>query len=514
MPKIRRALLSVYDKRGIVPFAKGLVRRDVKILSTGKTARLLRRNGIPVQDVSDYTGYPELLDGQVKTLHPKIHAAILADRKNRSHMKALRTHGIEPIDLVAADLYPFEGSLGKGRKESSELLELIDIGGVTLLRAAAKNYRFVTVVPGAAFYDKVLEALKKNASIGEETNRRLAYQAFLRTSRYDRAIRNFFGEGKEETFPEHLDIHFRRKQALRYGENPHQQAALYVDAASDVVMGELSLQGKVLSFNNLLDLDSAYRIVSEFKKSAVAIVKHASPCGVSLGRTIEEAFGEAWACDPESAFGGVVAVNRTVSTALAKKMVESGGFLEVVGFPGIEKGALKILSRKTHLRLVPFGTLYTDRRRYDIRRISENTLLVQTEDDTVVTPSQLKGVTHRRPTRKELASLLFAFTVAKHVRSNAIVIAEGESTVGIGGGQPSRVGAVRLAVGKAGVRAADAVLASDGFFPFADNVEVAAGAGIRAIIQPGGSIRDHEVIDACNRYGIAMVFSGIRHFRH
>jgi len=514
MPKVRRALLSVYDKRGIVPFARGLSRLGIKLLSTGKTARILKANRIPVQEVSEYTGYPELLSGRVKTLHPKIHAAILADRKNRSHMKALREKGIDPIDLVVVDLYPFEEGVRK-RLRPTELEELIDIGGVTLLRAAAKNSKYVTVVPSADFYEEILSELKRTSSVREATNRKLAYEAFLRTSRYDQTIRNFFGRDRKETLPDLLTLNFRKWMTLRYGENPHQEGALYVNTASHTSQNAISLQGKPLSFNNLLDLDTAYRIVSEFKKPSVAIVKHASPCGVSLGRTLEEAFQKAWECDAESAFGGVVGVNRPLNGALAKQILESA-FLEVIAFPKIEKAALRVLKSKQNLRLVPFDALYNEKGtdKKEFRQLSGGPLLIQTEDRLDAIPSRLRVVTKRRPDAKELASLLFAFKVAKHVRSNAIVVAKEEATVGIGGGQPSRVGSVRLAIQKAGTKAEGAVLASDGFFPFPDNVEVAREAGIRAIIQPGGSMRDREVIEACNHRDIAMVFTGIRHFRH
>ncbi|MBI4437152.1 MAG: bifunctional phosphoribosylaminoimidazolecarboxamide formyltransferase/IMP cyclohydrolase [Candidatus Omnitrophica bacterium] len=510
---MRRALLSVYDKRGIVPFAKTLVQLGVEILSTGKTAKLLKANRIPVTEVSDYTGFPELLDGRVKTLHPKIHAGILADRSNRSHRRSLRQQGIEPIDLVAVDLYPFEEGIGKGKMNLSKALELIDIGGVALLRAAAKNYRHVTVVPGCEFYEEVLRELKKNSGIQESANKKLAYQAFRRTCRYDRAIRDFFGEHGAELFPDVLELSFRKVQTLRYGENPHQSAAFYHDVEKGLSSGKFSLQGRPLSFNNLLDLDSAYRLVTDFRKPAVAIVKHAGPCGVGAGKTLEEAFQKAWESDPESAFGGVIGVNRTLGPSLAKQIVESG-FLEVIGFPAIRPVALRVLKNKKNLRLVPFDTL---KRAGKIQRAFKQVsggLLVQTEDEREIRASQLKTVTKRRPTPQELRSLLFAFKVAKHVRSNAIVVAQGEATVGIGGGQPSRVGAVRLAIEKAGPRSEGAVLASDGFFPFPDNVEVAARAGIRAIIQPGGSIRDREVIEACDCSEIAMVVTNLRHFKH
>lgn len=514
MPKIRRALLSVYDKRGILPFARVLIRRGIKILSTGKTASFLKKRGIPVQEVSAYTGYPELLDGRVKTLHPKIHAAILADRKNRSHMRSLKDEGIEPIDLVVVDLYPFEEMFRKGTKDS-EAIEQIDVGGITLLRAAAKNSKFVTVVPGPECYGILLEEFKKRSSISEETNRYLAYQAFQKTSRYDRAIRDFFGKAKknEAILPETLELTYQKIQDLRYGENPHQKGALYGTLPSEFSTRPLSLQGKLPSFNNLLDLDSAYRLVKEFKRPCASVIKHATPCGVSLGKTIQEAFQKAWKADPESAFGGVVGVNRTLDVPLAKKILESG-FLEVVTFPKIEKGALRLLKRKKNLRLVPFDRLEKNLKELEFRQISGGHLLVQTGDETHLLPSRLRFVTTRRPTAEERKALLFAFHVAKHVRSNAIVIAKGETTIGIGGGQPSRVGSVRLALEKAGEEAEGAVLASDGFFPFPDSVELAAERGIRAIIQPGGSIRDREVIEACNRLGIAMVFTGIRHFRH
>ncbi len=388
MAKIRRALLSVYDKKGIVPFAKALSGRGVKILSTGKTAQLLRKNGVPVQEVSEYTGYPELLDGRVKTLHPKIHAAILADRSNRSHMKTLKEKGIEPIDLVAVDLYPFE---------EARSIERIDIGGVALLRAAAKNSKYVTVVPGAEFYEEVLSELKRKGLIREEVNRKLARQAFLRTSSYDRAIGTFFGGKDGETFPQAFSPRFKKIANLRYGENPHQEGALYVDEASQA-SGKISLQGKSLSFNNLLDLDSAFRIVSEFKQPAAAIMKHASPCGVSAGKKIGEAFQKAWECDKESAFGGVVGLNRTLDRKLAKQILESG-FLEVIAFPDVEKEALSLFRRKENLRLVPFSALYgsEDVARKEIRQISGGAFLVQTEDRTSVDSKRLRCVTKRKP---------------------------------------------------------------------------------------------------------------------
>ncbi|MFH1858389.1 MAG: bifunctional phosphoribosylaminoimidazolecarboxamide formyltransferase/IMP cyclohydrolase [Candidatus Omnitrophota bacterium] len=517
MPKIRRALLSVYNKEGIVPFARGLLRHGAKILSTGKTAALLKRHRIPVQDVSEVTGYPELLDGRVKTLHPKIHAAILADRGKRSHQKSLKEYRIEPIDLVAVDLYPFEAGVREKGIRFSEAIELIDIGGVALLRAAAKNSKYVTAVPGREFYPTVLKALKRSSGIREETNRRLAYEAFRKTCQYDRAIRDFFrrqGPG-EEIFPETFELVLQKAGELRYGENPHQEAALYGGPELELTFKQLSLHGKTLSFNNLVDLDASHRIVTEFEEPCVAIVKHVGPCGVSLGRTAEEAFQKAWACDPESAFGGVVGINKTLNKALAKRILESS-FLEVIGFPKIEPDALRLLKQRKNLRLVPFDALYPRKGglQKELRQIGGGVFLFQTEDRVLPRQYRLRVVTGRKPFQEEKDSLLFAFRVAKHVRSNAIVIVKDRSTVGIGGGQPSRVGSVRVALEKAGEKAKGAVLASDGFFPFPDNVALAARAGIRSVIQPGGSIRDGEVIAACNRYGIAMVFTGTRHFKH
>ncbi len=494
MPKIRRALLTVYDKTGIVAFARGLRRSGVRILSTGNTAKTLRKAGVPVEEVSEYTGFPELLDGRVKTLHPKIHAGILADRSNPAHMKSLKAHGVEPIDLVAVDLYPFK---------------LIDIGGVALLRAAAKNFKYVTVVPGCEFYGEVLKELSKKKKMSEATNRRLAQKSFEKTSRYDRVIHHFLNDSEKETLPQVLELSFQKAQTLRYGENPHQEGALYVETGTEG-SGLLSLQGKKLSFNNLLDFDAAYRIAADFKEPCVAIIKHGTPCGVSLGKTIEEAFDKAWECDPESAFGGVVGMNRPLNGALANRLREK--FLEVVASPRIEKEARGILKAKKDLRLIPFEGINI-KRTLDFKPVALG-LLAQTEDHTDLRPSHLRLVTQGKPTPEEIDSLIFAFRVARHVRSNAIVIAQGVSTVGIGGGQPSRVGSVRLAVQKSGAKTEGAVLASDGFFPFPDNIEVANAAGIRAIIQPGGSIRDKEVIDACDRAGIRMVFTGIRHFKH
>lgn len=506
--------MSVYDKTDLLPFARGLVQCGFKLLSTGKTASFLRRRRIPVREISALTGYPELLDGRVKTLHPRIHAAILADRSKASHMKALRREGVEPIDLVAVDLYPFEEALRK-KMSAAECLEQIDVGGVALLRAAAKNYRYVTVVPGVAFYGEVLKALKRGG-IREKMKQSLACHAFLRTSLYDQAIRSFFNEmdkGKKELLPKSLNLTLRKWMSLRYGENPHQEGALYLNGASPLAAESLALQGRPLSYNNLLDLDAAYRIVRGFKKPACALIKHASPCGVSLGRTAEEAFERAWACDPESAFGGVVGLNRPLDGRMAKRILQSG-FLEVIASPEITKSALRILKRKPNLRVVSFETFYRDgRERHEMKPLSRDIFLVQTPDASTA-PFRWRCVTQKKPTREEEKSLRFAFQVAKDVRSNAAVIAKGETTVAIGGGQPSRVGAVRLAVEKAGNRAAGAVLASDGFFPFPDNIEVAALAGIHAMVQPGGSIRDGEVIRACNEFDVAMVLTGIRHFKH
>jgi len=512
MPKSKTALISVYNKKELVPFAKQLKRLGFKILSTGKTATFLRSKKIAVQDVSEYTGYPELLNGRVKTLHPKIHAGILADRGNTSHMKSLRKKGIEPIDLVVVDLYPFEEGLQK-KMSFSKMIELIDIGGVTLLRAGAKNAKFVTVIPGSEFYERGLYALKKPLRFRREINQQLAHEAFLRTSRYDQTIQSFLGE-KERALPNSLTLSLQKQKTLRYGENPHQTAAFYTEEGVSSSTA-YSLQGKPLSFNNFLDLDTAYRIVKQFQKPCVTIMKHAAPCGVGLGKTLHEAFEKAWESDPESAFGGVVGLNRPLDRALTQEIL-SRGFLEVIAAPQIQPGALRLLRRRKNLRVVPFEGLYGKgkKEKYDIRQLSFGHFLVQTANALPLNSSKCRCVTRRKPTSTELASLVFSFQVAQFVQSNAIVIAHQEGTVGIGGGQPSRVGAVRVALEKAGVHAEGSVLASDGFFPFPDGVELAAEAGVRAIIQPGGSIRDREVIEACNQYDVAMMFTGVRHFKH
>ena len=519
MAKIRRALISVYDKTGIVGLAKVLRARRVTILSTGKTAQRLRKAGIAVQEVSDYTGTPELLGGRVKTLHPKLHAAILADRSKKNHRRELRRLGIEPIDLVVVALYPFESVIQKKGVRLEQALESIDIGGPAMMRAAAKNFRSVAVLSDPSQYDGFLAEFKRKGTVPLETRQRLAQDAFERSASYEAAIQDFLKRRFDKDrrgLPQRLTLSLRKSRALRYGENPHQEGALYkVQGTKYKVQGEgkgILFEGKELSFNNLLDLNAAFQLLRSLAPPTVCIVKHTNPCGVASTATLKEAYLLALNCDPESAFGGVVGMNRRMNAETARQIV-SNQFVECVAAPAFDPGALRLLRKKKNLRVILLPRQESGSPRWDLRRI-EGGFLVQSPDEEILSEKGLRTVTKRRPTPLQLKGLLFAFKVAKQLQSNAIVIAQNQQTVGIGLGQMSRVEAVRLAVRKAGERAFGGCLASDGFFPMVDNVEEAARAGILAIIQPGGSIRDREVIDAANRLGLAMVFTGIRHFRH
>ncbi|MER3417349.1 MAG: bifunctional phosphoribosylaminoimidazolecarboxamide formyltransferase/inosine monophosphate cyclohydrolase [Gemmataceae bacterium] len=520
--KIRRALLSVYDKMGLVSFAQVLREQDVELISTGGTYRVLVESGLPVTEVSQITGFPEILDGRVKTLHPHIHAALLARRHSGEHMATLERLGIAPIDLVVCNLYPFEAVASQTGVAHEEVIEQIDIGGPTLIRAAAKNYYDVAVVTAPEQYADVAEELRASGGVLTlSTRERLAIRAFRRMVEYDLAIARYFESLQDaEKFPLYFDMSFRRRLLLRYGENPHQHAALYVAAdAPEVSLAHARLLGgKELSFNNLLDLDSALRIVQEWTVPAAVIVKHTNPCGAAIGESLDSALSKAFACDPQSAYGGIVGCNREVDELAAEVLTAPGRFLEAILAPHFLPAALEILrSRpkwKQQVRLVEIGRLAQDRpNELDLKRIVGG-LLVQTPDageDDLLTS---RVVTRRQPSEREWDDLRFAWKVVKHVKSNAIVLAREGQTVGIGAGQMSRVDAVRIAVNKAGERARGAVLASDAFFPFRDNVDVAAQAGITAIVQPGGSVRDAESIAACDENGLAMVFTGVRHFKH
>jgi phosphoribosylaminoimidazolecarboxamide formyltransferase / IMP cyclohydrolase len=520
---IARALLSVSDKTGLVPFARALAAMGVQLVSTGGTARVLAEAGLPVADVAAVTGFPEMLDGRVKTLHPAIHGGILARRDLGAHQDALAAHGIDTIDLVVVNLYPFAATVARGAPFDA-CIENIDIGGPSLIRGAAKNHDFVTVVADPAQYDAVLAEM--TAHQGATTlalRRRLAAAAFAATAAYDAAIAHWFARASGETFPETLVIAATRAQLLRYGENPHQQAALYrtPDHRPGVATAR-QVQGKALSYNNLNDTDAAYQLAAEFATPAVAIIKHANPCGVATGDDLAASYAKALACDPVSAFGGIIAVNRTLDAATAEAIAKL--FVEVVIAPDIAPEAAAILARKTALRVLVAGGLPDPAAEGVSLRSLAGGYLLQTEDRGAIGANALKVVTKRAPTAAETRDMLFAFTVAKHVKSNAIVYAKGGATVGIGAGQMSRVDAARIAAWKAeeAGRAAGlaapptrgAVAASDAFFPFADGLDATIAAGATAVIQPGGSVRDQEVIDAADRAGIAMVFTAIRHFRH
>ncbi|HLI10248.1 MAG TPA: bifunctional phosphoribosylaminoimidazolecarboxamide formyltransferase/IMP cyclohydrolase [Alphaproteobacteria bacterium] len=523
MVTIRRALISVSDKSGLLDFARFLAERGVEILSTGGSARALRDAGLAAKEVADHTGFPEIMDGRVKTLHPKIHGGILGRRDEESHRAAMAEHGIAPIDLVAINLYPFEATVARGAA-FADCVENIDIGGPALIRAAAKNHDFVTVVTDPADYAAVMAEMREgNGATTAALRRRLAAKAYARTGAYDAAISRWFAEGLGEIFPERLVIAGERKQLLRYGENPHQQAAFYTDGtARPGVATARQLQGKELSFNNLNDTDAAFELVAEFEAPAIAIIKHANPCGVACSTSLAEAYGKALACDPVSAFGGIVAANRPLDGTTAEAIAKL--FAEVVIAPDADAAARELLAAKKNLRLLLTGGLPDPMAPGMTLRSLAGGYLLQTRDNGRVRREDLKVVTRRAPTAAELDDLLFAFRVAKHVKSNAIVYAKDGATVGIGAGQMSRVDSSRIAAWKAeeagkaaqepAPRTRGSVVASDAFFPFADGLLAAVAAGATAVIQPGGSMRDDEVIKAADAAGIAMVLTGMRHFRH
>jgi len=519
MVKIKRALISVSDKTGILDFAKELNKFGVEILSTGGTAKLLRDNNILVKEVSEYTGFPEMLDGRVKTLHPKIHGGLLALRDNPEHMKTLEEHGIGLIDMVVVNLYPFEKTTQKLGVTIEETIENIDIGGPSMLRSAAKNHRSVAVICNPERYNQVIEELKKNkGALPEGLLRDLAIEVFSRTSLYDGSIhnylKNYFKGQREETgaFPKELSFGFEKIQELRYGENPHQKAAFYREKGKTRgIINAKQLQGKELSFNNILDLNSAFELVKEFVKPAAVIVKHNNPCGVGEDKTLDKGYLAAWKCDTLSAFGGIVALNRKMDLTTAKAVAKSG-FLECIIAPGFDKEALELFKDKKNLRLLES---------YDLGPIDEpdfkrvgGGLLLQDKDLQTLDIKNLKVVSKKKPTKQEMESLIFGWKVAKHVKSNAIILTKGTKTVGIGAGQMSRVDSVFIATKKAGKSTAGSVLASDAFFPKEDAIVLAAKYKIKAIIQPGGSIADEAIIKMADKHKIAMVFTGIRHFRH
>jgi phosphoribosylaminoimidazolecarboxamide formyltransferase/IMP cyclohydrolase len=527
--KVRRALLSVHDKRGVVELARGLARLGVELISTGGTARLLRDAGLAVREVADVTGFPEMLDGRVKTLHPRIHGGILARRDRPEHVAALDAHGIPPIDLVVVALYPFEATIARPGVTLDEAVEQIDIGGPAMIRAAAKNHASVGVLTDPAQYRPALEEIEKTGGLSPATRVRLAHEAFRRTAQYDAAIAAFFRAGGEAgppraappaaVFDTRLRLDAERALSLKYGENPHQQAAFYrlLDGAPWGVGAARQLHGPELGYNNLLDFSAALGLLLEFDEPAAVVIKHTNPCGAAVAETVGAAMAAAKASDPVSIYGGIVGVNRILDMAVVKEL--AGIFVEILFAPAFTPDALDELARtkkKCRVLEVPCDRRAVPDRRVEYRSVLGG-LLAQTADDSDLDERSLAVVTRRAPTEGEMAALHFAWRVAKHVKSNAIVLASRGRVVGVGAGQMNRVDSARLAVGRArevGLETAGTVCASDAFFPFRDGLDVVAAAGATAVIQPGGSVRDAEVIAAADERGMAMVFTGIRHFRH
>ena len=520
MIPIRTALVSVSDKTGLAEFARGLVRFKIRILSTGGTAKLLADQDIPVTEVADYTGFPEMLDGRVKTLHPRLHAGILARRDSPAHLAAIKAAGIEPIDLVVVNLYPFAQTVARPDCTLAEAIESIDVGGPSMLRAGAKNYAGVAVVTDPSDYSELLAEMgERGGALSEGTRLALAQKAFAHSAAYEAAIGNYLtglaSDGKLAAFPARLILQFEKMQDLRYGENPHQAAALYRDGnpVPGGIAGYTQIQGKELSYNNIADADTAWECVKTFDEPACAIIKHANPCGAAIATSSHEAYERAFATDPTSAFGGIVAFNRKLDAETAEAL--SKQFVEVVIAPEVDPGAREVFAAKANVRVL-LVNLARAAQTYDFKRVGGG-LLVQSPDHRHVEAAELRTVTRLKPSPGQLADLLLAWRVAKFVKSNAIVFCAGGRTLGIGAGQMSRVDAARVAALKAqdtGLSLAGSAVASDAFFPFRDGVEVVAQAGAKTVIQPGGSVRDDEVIAAADELGLAMVFTGVRHFRH
>ena len=510
---VKRALISVSDKTGIVEFAKGLHELGVEIISTGGTMKTIAEAGIPVKSVSEITGFPEMMDGRVKTLHPKIHGGILAIRDNPSHVKAMEEHGIGGIDLVAVNLYPFRETVAKLDVTREEAIENIDIGGPSMVRAAAKNYKYVTIVVDPRQYQEVLDRIKTD-SLTEDFKFELSRKAFLHTGLYDCAIAGYMTKeitGEKDGLPDIFAKAYTKIQDLRYGENPHQKAAFYKDPECRGGIAEArQLHGKELSYNNIVDMEAAWNLANEWKdRPACVIVKHTNPCGTALGDTPLDAFRKAFDADSKSAFGGIVAMNRECDKETAEAMKPI--FFEVIMAPRFSKEAVELLSAKKNIRLIEVEN--TEEKELQLHKVSGG-LLIQTADDSSETREDCKCVTKRAPTEEEWEALEFAWKIVKHVKSNAIVLTGKDVTYGVGAGQMNRVGAADIAIAEAGEKCKGAVMSSDAFFPFGDTIEAAGKAGITAVIQPGGSIRDEESIEMADKYGIAMVFTGHRHFRH
>lgn len=509
---MKRALISVYDKKGIVEFAKGLAELGWQIISTGGSYRELKSSGIDVIGIEEVTGFPEILDGRVKTLNPYIHGGILYRRDDESHLKTVKDMNISSIDMVVNNLYPFEETLKKKDVTHEEIIENIDIGGPSMIRAAAKNYKDVTVIVDPEDYQLVLRELRENGQTTLKTRLYLARKVFNYTAYYDSLISEYFNGLEKVEFPDYLTLGYKLKSSLRYGENPHQNAAFYVK--SDIGEGSIAkgekLHGKELSFNNINDGSAALDMVKEFNEPTVVAVKHANPCGIGSGRNILEAYLKAYECDKESIYGGIVAANREVDEETAAEM--SKIFLEVIIAPSFTEGAIEVLTKKKNLRLIQVGKLDCNKEEMELKNVSGG-ILIQEKDIKNLLDS-IQVVTERKPTEEEMEDLMFAWKAVKHLKSNGVVIAKNKGTLGIGGGEVNRFWAVENAIKRAKGGAMGSVIASDGFFPFKDSIEILGKSGITAIIQPGGSIRDEEVIEEANRYNIAMVFTGIRHFKH
>ncbi|MDP8262319.1 MAG: bifunctional phosphoribosylaminoimidazolecarboxamide formyltransferase/IMP cyclohydrolase [Candidatus Ancaeobacter aquaticus] len=524
MKTIQRALISVSDKKGIVEFATGLRELKIEIISTGGTAKTLKEAGLPVVNVSDFTGYPEMLDGRVKTLHPKVHGGILAKRDNPKHLKEIQDHGIQPIDMVVINLYPFEETIAKPNVTFEEIIENIDIGGPTMLRSAAKNYKDVAVIVNPSKYKVILDELKRNkCGLSDECKFRLAVETFQVSARYDAVIYDYLGNmlpSARKEFPPILTLTFKKSQDLRYGENPHQKGAYYkeIGCKEPCISNAVQHHGKELSYNNIFDTDATCELIKEFDQPAAVIIKHGNPCGAACAQTILEAYQKARETDPISAFGGIIGFNRNVTLPVAQEIVKD--FKEVVVAPSFDEDAEALLKEKKNLRLMTIENIDKwaplKNKTYFGRELKKvvGGLLMQERDTEMYREDDLKVVTERKPTDEELKTLLFAWTNVKHVKSNAIVLARGSETVGVGAGQMSRVDSVRIAIQKANKEVKGSVLASDAFFPFRDSIDAIAAEGIIAVIQPGGSVKDEEVIAACNEHNIAMVFTGMRHFKH
>jgi phosphoribosylaminoimidazolecarboxamide formyltransferase/IMP cyclohydrolase len=519
-PLIKRALLSVSDKLGLAVFARGLAAAGVELFSTGGTRQFLEKEGISVRDIAEYTGFPEMMDGRLKTLHPKVFGGILCRHDNPEDMKALAEHGIVSFELVVVNLYPFEATIARQNVTPAEAIEKIDIGGPSLVRAAAKNHAFVTVATHMEQYAAILEQVKAHGSTTLELRQKLAAEAFAHTARYDQAIASWFARPTgEDVFPGILTLSLRRKEVLRYGENPHQRAALFAQAQTQGVnvVSARQLHGKELSYNNLLDLDSALEIVRSFSEPAVSVIKHNNPCGAATAPFLAEALRKGLAGDPVSAFGSVLGLNREVDAATAKVLCEPGLFIEAIVAPHFSPEALEILTTqpkwKANVRLMMVGNLDQGRSPWAFRCL-EGGLLMQDADAGIDPESEWKIVTEAKPTKDQMSNLRFAWAIVRHVKSNAIVLCKDQMLLGTGAGQMSRVDSTEIAIKKAGERTAGSVMGSDAFFPFPDSIEKAAAAGVAAIIQPGGSVKDEEAIAACNRHGLAMIFTGRRHFKH